>query len=209
MSDIQNNRAVEGWSLKDVLVAIPVLSSALALTWELGYSGRIGGSSFGFFSIAEHLIFAIQVLPYALLLTTLVMLVAWFRTALGASSLSVQRTFRFSALGVGATAIVVLGAFYYRSGEFDLPSLLLMIMAIVPSFFADAPTAHFKTMQTAIVGIVWLFVVAMLLGIVTAKFQIKSDRPLSILRIGEKRERSGDGNKSEDHAIRRPRRAVF
>jgi hypothetical protein len=62
--------AVAKWSLKDALIVIPFLASALALTWEVGYFTRIKGGAFGLFSIAEHLTFALQALPIALAVTT-------------------------------------------------------------------------------------------------------------------------------------------
>jgi hypothetical protein len=62
--------AVADWSLKDALIAIPFLASALALTSEVGYFIPIKGGAFGLFSIAEHLTFALQALPIALLVTS-------------------------------------------------------------------------------------------------------------------------------------------
>jgi len=56
--------------MKDVLIAIPFFASALALTWEVGFFSVIKGGSFGIFSIAEHITFALQALPIALFLST-------------------------------------------------------------------------------------------------------------------------------------------
>jgi hypothetical protein len=90
MSDIKtddaSDRATERWSVKEGLVLIPVLSSALALTWEVGYFLRIGGGSFGLFSLAEHITFAVQGLPVAIAVATLAAYAAFFKSVMPPSS---------------------------------------------------------------------------------------------------------------------------
>jgi hypothetical protein len=61
----------EPWSVKDGLIAIPFLASALALTWEVGFFVRVKAGAFGIFSISEHLTFALQALPVAFFAATL------------------------------------------------------------------------------------------------------------------------------------------
>jgi hypothetical protein len=60
------------WTLKDGLVVVPFLASGLAMTWEVGFFLRIKGGAFGLFSVAEHVTFALQALPVALALTSLI-----------------------------------------------------------------------------------------------------------------------------------------
>jgi hypothetical protein len=70
------------FSTKDAVVAIPVTASVLALCWEVGSFLPIGGASFSYFSISEHLAFAAPALPFALGLAVLT-----FFNGLGAGSL--------------------------------------------------------------------------------------------------------------------------
>lgn len=55
-------------SVKDAAVLIPLGGSALALCWEVGSFLPIGGAAFSFFSITEHIAFAVPALPLALLM---------------------------------------------------------------------------------------------------------------------------------------------
>jgi hypothetical protein len=106
-----DEEAVVKWSLKDALIVIPFLASALALTWEVGYFARIKGGAFGLFSIAEHLTFALQALPIALALTPIVLIAAsllmyWF-LAFAPRRLRRNPVFLYS---------VVLGVFFVALG---------------------------------------------------------------------------------------------
>jgi hypothetical protein len=55
--------------LKDVLVTIPAISSAFALSWEIGRFLPFGG--FEYFSVSEHLLAAINGLPVAIVATAI------------------------------------------------------------------------------------------------------------------------------------------
>jgi hypothetical protein len=66
--------AAPSLATKDALVALPFVGSAIAMSWEVGsfipISG-IGGSTFGLFSLSEHLTFAMEALPFALVFAAL------------------------------------------------------------------------------------------------------------------------------------------
>ena len=50
---------------KEFLLLVPLAASAIAITYDAGYFAGIGGFYFTFFSINEHIAFALQVLPFA------------------------------------------------------------------------------------------------------------------------------------------------
>ena len=54
-----------GWT-KDSVIAIPVLGSAMAFSFDVGFFLGIDINYFTFFSLAEHIVFALQALPFAL-----------------------------------------------------------------------------------------------------------------------------------------------
>jgi hypothetical protein len=62
------NAEASTFSLKDALVLVPALSSALAVSWEVGSFLPIGGSAFSLFTLTEHLAFAATALPIAALM---------------------------------------------------------------------------------------------------------------------------------------------
>lgn len=59
---------------KDLLVALPVLGSALAMTFDVGYFTAANINFFTVFSISEHIVFALEVLPLAILASTLIII---------------------------------------------------------------------------------------------------------------------------------------
>src|SRR5580704_15870462 len=63
--------AAPSFAIKDGLVALPFVGSAIAMSWEVGsfipISG-IGGGTFGLFSLSEHLSFAMEALPIGLVI---------------------------------------------------------------------------------------------------------------------------------------------
>jgi hypothetical protein len=51
---------------KEWLVLLPLLGSTLALTFDVGYFTALQINFFSFFSISEHIVFALEVLPAAI-----------------------------------------------------------------------------------------------------------------------------------------------
>jgi len=65
--------------LKDFIIFVPLLATALAVTYDVGYFTGFDINYFTFFSLNEHIVFALQVLPYAMLLCVLYLpQVFWF-----------------------------------------------------------------------------------------------------------------------------------
>jgi hypothetical protein len=52
---------------KDFLVLVPLLGSALAITYDVAYFSAININLFSLFSLSEHIVFALEVFPAALL----------------------------------------------------------------------------------------------------------------------------------------------
>jgi hypothetical protein len=52
-----------GLSAKDLIYVIPLAGSVIAVVWEIGSFFPIGQGAFGFFSLSEHLLFALEALP--------------------------------------------------------------------------------------------------------------------------------------------------
>ncbi|MCP3408815.1 hypothetical protein [Bradyrhizobium sp. CCGB01] len=64
----------EQWSSKDLVVAIPLVGTAIAISYDVGYFYGVDIAFFTLFSIAEHIVFALQAAPVALGLAVLLML---------------------------------------------------------------------------------------------------------------------------------------
>lgn len=57
---------------KDVVVLIPLLASIAGITFDVGYFYGVGISYFTVFALSEHLVFALEALPLALVFVLLV-----------------------------------------------------------------------------------------------------------------------------------------
>jgi hypothetical protein len=55
---------------KEMLIIVPVLGSALAIIYDVGFFTGLGTSLFTLFSLSEHILFALEVLPLGLLMAT-------------------------------------------------------------------------------------------------------------------------------------------
>ncbi|MCP3369892.1 hypothetical protein [Bradyrhizobium cajani] len=62
----QDSPVVGDNALKILTFAGPLLASSLAVTYDVGFFVGIGLGFFSFFSLSEHLVFALQSLPFAI-----------------------------------------------------------------------------------------------------------------------------------------------
>ena len=187
--------AVAKWSLKDVLIVIPSLASALALTWEVGYFVRIRGGAFGLFSIAEHLTFALQALPIALAMS-MVGVTGLVSERISKSvvvrsqpALKLQRIlnrYRSLTILVSIAAGVPL-AMWYFGAPLDFALIVLAAVGLVPYWFVTfAPRQLLLNPAIICGGVLVVFLVALGIGFQSARDQILSRLPLTKLKVGEK-----------------------
>lgn len=60
-----------GVGTKDILVALPVLGAALAVTYDVGYFWGLNINFFSAFSLQEHIAFALEYIPFALAISSI------------------------------------------------------------------------------------------------------------------------------------------
>jgi hypothetical protein len=198
-----SHRTVEQWSLKDGLVLVPFLASALALTWEVGYFLKIGDGSFGLFTLSEHITFAIQALPFALGITTLavILFVMTKPGQVGPGSLFL--------IGGVTGAFVVLN-FATSSDRLDVGEIVLSIIAVIPfTMILLLRRRRIAPMIALCVGLAAVFLLAYGYGVQTARLQIISTRSLSVIKVGEKGKDAATEIKSQDHENRRAWCLIF
>jgi hypothetical protein len=65
----------EGWQLKDAVLFIPAAATLLAVSYDVGYFVEIDLQFFTFFSLGEHIVFALMVLPLVLALLFVTLLI--------------------------------------------------------------------------------------------------------------------------------------
>jgi hypothetical protein len=187
--------AVTNWSLKDALIAIPFLASALALTWEVGYFIRIRGGAFGLFSIPEHLTFALQALPLALLVTSMSMLALVrdsITTSLGSGSprlIRVERVlhrYRNITLGISVVGAALFCTWYFLD-SLDFGLILLTSATFLPYWIVNfVPRRLLLNPLIIYSGVLVVFFAALAVGFDSARLQIRSPAPLNSIKVGEK-----------------------
>jgi hypothetical protein len=198
-NDKISHRAVEQWSLRDGLVLVPFLASALALTWEVGYFLKIGGGSFGLFTLSEHITFAIQALPFALGITTLAVIL--FAMSRSAGSLFF--------IGAVTGAFMVLN-FATAPDRLDVGEIVLSIITVIPfTMILLLRRRRIAPMIALCVGLAAVFLLAYGYGVQTARLQIISTRSLSVIKVGEKGKDAATEIKSQDHENRRAWCLIF
>jgi hypothetical protein len=103
---------------KEFLVLIPLLGSALAIIYDVGFFVGLNIGYFTFFSLNEHIVFALEVLPFALLLAMTVLISAYIlrpkpRVRRHPIYVAIQLSFILIVTIVGAifsTPILMIGA---------------------------------------------------------------------------------------------------
>ena len=182
-------------TLKDILYFfIPLIASGLAVTSEVGFFQKIGGAAFTFFSLTEHIAFAVQALPQALVLAGMLLAGAfqwdlmnkYVGPVMSAQSTSRRRRIVQTSNQLGLITFRALTVY-----EFDHPSTALLFAI---TFIAAATLAGFFISRTVMVravvvgsiGILSGFFIAFSLGFDSAQHEIKSNRPLSSISTGEK-----------------------
>jgi hypothetical protein len=188
-------------SPKDVLVILPFLGSALALSWEVGSFIPIGGGSFGLFSLSEHLLFAVQALPIALafagllavILTGLARSPKRYRLTRGANVRWALRAIVafFFALGL---IIFVVGLAIERSTM--LATLGIGVIGFSVAFAIYPPVVVLWPIQFGIFLSVLALAFAVAVGVDSTRGQLNIPSPVELTLDGKAKEvvvvRSGE-----------------
>src|SRR6266853_6251880 len=59
---------------RELLVLLPVVGSAIAITYDVGYFTALDINFFTVFTISEHIAFALEILPLAILATVILVI---------------------------------------------------------------------------------------------------------------------------------------
>ena len=180
----------ETWQVKEALIAIPFVASALAMTWEVGFFVGIKGGAFGLFTVSEHITYALQALPIAFVVALIL----------------VGQIFQFAVLDkfLGHRIKVVserLGKSRWNFLIFTLSLMMLVLSIFIQPIFVTlrvlamisvlvslglvVPVWRIRVLSIG-AGVLAVFIITFGIGIDTATKEINSSRPLNEIRIGEK-----------------------
>jgi hypothetical protein len=145
---------------KDFLLLVPLVGSALAVTFDVGYFSGINITLFTFFALTEHIVFALEVFPGAVLGALVIGLFIFYsqpvKAALRGASAIIQGL--ISVFLLCSVGFVVWVSFFF----FELPSIALG--SLVASVFLVQVINFKNPLGRAIFGFAAATVVAYTLG---------------------------------------------
>jgi hypothetical protein len=194
---------------KDALVALPFVGSAVAMSWEVGSFfpiGGFGGGTFGLFSLSEHLLFAMEALPFGLVIAAMLPII--FAGASRPSrrprrpSRADSRSIRIGIV-VGITILALIGICIAALGIYGRSSPLLVlsfaVFALAATFALYPPAMFLWPRQLFVAAAAFAMAIAMALGIdhtreilnFPASHTVRADindtsKEIVVLRTGER-----------------------
>lgn len=184
----------EPWPVKDGLIAIPFLASALALTWEVGFFLRIKGGAFGMFSVSEHVTFALQALPLAFFAASVLIGAALqndlmdrhLKPRIESLSKPDRKKLANGILLVGMVASIAANIYQFY---YPFEATLLALTVFGQGFFTAiylAPDLMLRSAILGFVGLIGVFTLTFAAGVDSARSEISSLRPLNKIIVIEK-----------------------
>jgi hypothetical protein len=168
-----------GFQAKDVAVVGPLLTTSLAITWEVGRFIPTGG--FELFSLSDHLVAAVVAIPLALGIAAFFaltfLMLGSLNKYLGNRS---PRGKYLSVWAAGGTIGAVATISIYKGGPFR--PLDFVIAAAL--FFFAANIAWLGHRMSSRVGLTWLFLLSMLVSLTASSDKVQ--RELLEIDKGEK-----------------------
>jgi hypothetical protein len=116
-------------STKEIILYVPIVGGTIAAVYDVGYFSALGISFFSLFSLSEHLVFAIQASPFALLATLVVGLI------LTARHLDIFQKYVGRSLHIFGFGFVVLAMILFTI-NFQISSSILMGVGYILFFLS-------------------------------------------------------------------------
>jgi hypothetical protein len=156
---------------KEMLVAVPILGSAIALVFDVGYFSGIDINLFTLFSLNEHLAFALEPFPYALVAAALVGVFSL--TDIGAVAAARLESRPIAHWLIGMVVLIGLGfAIYFGF-------YLIIIAGMLAGYLLQAITRSRDTLKRGLLAILIVTTAAFSLGRETAHNYLRADAPLT------------------------------
>jgi hypothetical protein len=134
---------------RDFLVLVPLLGSVLAVTYDIGSLTSVGTAFFSFFTLSEHIVFALEVLPAAIAFALCVASLAYFHKQFRMRRLATEH--RWTSLFVIASGIIV--AILIANWFYRMPTAFSVTTGTSAIFFFS-PSKQI-TLSGACLGLRW------------------------------------------------------
>lgn len=137
---------------KDFLVLVPLVGTALAVTYDVGYFNGFGIRFFSFFSLSEHIVFALSAFPEALVFAFGIGVISHYRIPL-TRGLKAHRASIWIMIG----AVVLLNGLFLLFGAY---------VAVAGTFISAMFIAFSISIKDVVIRMVFVAAAALLLAYV-------------------------------------------
>jgi len=163
-------------SFEKMLAVVPILGSLVAVTYDVGYFWSVDPIYFGFFSLSEHIVFAAQAIPMAIILTMAIFgSVAWLvayrqRGAQGAEAVTKSANER--RIETGFALFFILGVpLNLAIGNYEAAIYMLLT---VGSIWAYSSYGRESVLALQFLTLAQGLFVAFLIGVAVPRLQMAS-----------------------------------
>jgi hypothetical protein len=129
----------QDWQLKDLIAVVPLLASAFAFAYVVGYFLAFDIAWFPFFSLSEHVVFAIRALPVAIAALVILLIVTEFPHLLKRATRAWVIFLAFAAviavlgnhlgLAAGFVAVAIAANIHNKKSETNMSSATILNLA--------------------------------------------------------------------------------
>jgi hypothetical protein len=177
---------------KELFFSIPLLGSALAITFDVGYFFGIDINFFTLFSLSEHIVFSFEALPFTLIFAaTLVVGNATWKLGreherkARESNEKAVRAPRLSARFVDVSTMAIfcgMTIFSYWQGWYS-GAVFSALCALVTVLITGWPRLFFNMFTMTVFGVFAVFAVTFALGYESAQHYITAIAPTHIIEF--------------------------
>jgi hypothetical protein len=118
-------------AVKDYLVLIPILGSTLGITFEVAYFAGVGLRFFSFFSLSEHLVFAMEILPFGIIMAFVLGLLASLQTRVKTLAIPGPRSSMSTASYIAGVAVAAVAFSFIGSASFPFADRILNWVVLI------------------------------------------------------------------------------
>jgi hypothetical protein len=195
---------------KELIVAVPLIGTAIAITFDVGYFSAIDINLFTLFSLSEHVVFSLEAMPLALIASMLV--VAQIPTTHFSDKFLLPFLNKIppkswkGRLVRGLMDLFLIGtASYwfhlaYKSGIVWLIAATSLLLFYVVIIFVAKPLAKSSFFIVPYV-MVAIFIITFFIGWDTAKSYLAENEILHVLTLSANRELAGKLIRSGDKGV--------
>jgi hypothetical protein len=161
---------------KEWAVLVPTVASGLAITYELGSFLPLGTRAFGLFSLSDHLLWALQALPYSVFLVGIALIAliysAYFRRKRAAHSPFQRHRPRWPSLAFS----ILFGSSWLTFGIM-LRSATIITMAVASLVIAVIPASDAGRRSVKVIAALTILALAFCLGADATRRFLNHGRP--------------------------------